>query len=63
MASRLHVATGVVACRPMPNMHIRDIPDDVAEWLRERAARNDRSVAGEIRSILARVKAADDAKR
>ncbi len=34
------------------NLSIKDVPDDVAERLRERAQRNHRSLQGELRAII-----------
>ena len=36
----------------MPALHIRDIPEDVIEALKQRAAKNDRSLQKELRHIL-----------
>lgn len=36
----------------MPNLSIKDVPEDVAEALRQRAARNHRSLQGELMAIL-----------
>ena len=35
----------------MPNLSIKDVPEDLAEALRQRAARNHRSLQGELRHI------------
>ncbi|WP_373684617.1 FitA-like ribbon-helix-helix domain-containing protein [Ramlibacter montanisoli] len=32
----------------MPNLSIKDVPEDVAEALRQRASRNHRSLQGEL---------------
>ena len=34
------------------NLSIKDVPDDLAERLRERAQRNHRSLQGELRAII-----------
>ncbi len=36
----------------MPALHIRDIPEEVVEALKRRAAENDRSLQKELRHIL-----------
>ena len=36
------------------------LPDDVAQWLRVKAAENDRSVAGWIVELLARMRRQED---
>jgi plasmid stability protein len=36
----------------MPNLSIKDVPEDIAEALRERAARNHRSLQGELMAII-----------
>ncbi len=36
----------------MPALHIRDIPEEVIEALKRRAAENDRSLQKELRHIL-----------
>ena len=36
----------------MPNLSIKDVPDEVAEALRQRAARNHRSLQGELMAII-----------
>lgn len=38
----------------MPNLSIKDVPEDWAETLRQRAARNHRSLQGELMAILER---------
>lgn len=38
----------------MPNISIKDVPNQWAETLRQRAARNHRSLQGELMSILER---------
>lgn len=43
----------------MPNLSIRDVPDAIAEHLRQRAARHHRSLQGELMAILESVVAAD----
>ncbi len=45
----------------MPNLSIRDVPPSIAEHLRQRAARNHRSLQGELMAILEGVVAADAA--
>ena len=36
----------------MPNLSIKDVPEHVAEALRQRAARNHRSLQGELMAIV-----------
>ncbi|WP_126444036.1 FitA-like ribbon-helix-helix domain-containing protein [Sulfuricystis multivorans] len=36
----------------MPNLSIKDVPEDIAQALRERAARNHRSLQGELMAII-----------
>ncbi len=36
----------------MPNLSIKDVPESLAEALRQRAARNHRSLQGELMSII-----------
>lgn len=36
----------------MPNLSIKDVPEDLAEALRQRAASNHRSLQGELMAIL-----------
>ena len=36
----------------MPNLSIKDVPDEIAEALRQRAARNHRSLQGELMAII-----------
>lgn len=36
----------------MPNLSIKDVPEDVAEALRQRASRNHRSLQGELMVII-----------
>lgn len=36
----------------MPNLSIKDVPEDLAEFLRQRAARNHRSLQGELMAII-----------
>ena len=36
----------------MPNLSIKDVPEDMAEALRRQAARNHRSLQGELMAIL-----------
>ena len=43
----------------MPNISIRDVPESIAEHLRQRAARHHRSLQGELMAILESVVAAD----
>lgn len=38
----------------MPNLSIKDVPESLAESLRQRAARNHRSLQGELMSIIER---------
>lgn len=38
----------------MPNISVKDVPDQWAEALRQRAARNHRSLQGELMSIIER---------
>ncbi|KWT94341.1 MULTISPECIES: Arc family DNA-binding protein [unclassified Variovorax] len=38
----------------MANLSIKDVPDDLAERLRQRAARNHRSLQGELMAIIER---------
>ena len=38
----------------MPNISIKDVPDQWAETLRQRAARNHRSLQGELMAIIER---------
>jgi plasmid stability protein len=38
----------------MPNLSIKDVPESLAEALRQRAARNHRSLQGELMSIIER---------
>lgn len=38
----------------MPNLSIKDVPEDLAEALRQRAARNHRSLQGELMAIIER---------
>ncbi len=44
----------------MGSMTIRQIDDDMKDWLRRRAAETGRSVEGEVRHILARERDRDD---
>lgn len=43
----------------MPNLSIKDVPEDLAEFLRQRAARNHRSLQGELMSIIEAAAQAD----
>ena len=43
----------------MAQLLVRDLDDDVRQWLRERSARHGRSMEAEIRAILARVRSTD----
>jgi plasmid stability protein len=43
----------------MPNISIRDVPESIAEHLRQRAARHHRSLQGELMAILESAVAAD----
>jgi plasmid stability protein len=36
----------------MPNLSIKDVPEDIAEALRQRAASNHRSLQGELMAII-----------
>lgn len=36
----------------MPNLSIKEVPEDLAEALRQRAARNHRSLQGELMAII-----------
>ncbi len=46
----------------MANLSVKDVPDDLAERLRQRAARNHRSLQGELMAIIEQaVRDADDA--
>jgi plasmid stability protein len=36
----------------MPNLSIKDVPEELAEVLRQRAARNHRSLQGELMAII-----------
>lgn len=36
----------------MPNLSIKEVPEEIAQALRERAARNHRSLQGELMAIL-----------
>lgn len=47
----------------MPSLSLRDIPEPLHEWLRERAEANDRSVNGEILQILDRARSADSEEK
>ena len=38
----------------MPNLSIKDVPEELAEALRQRAARNHRSLQGELMAIIER---------
>ncbi len=42
------------------NLSIKDVPDDVAERLRRRAARNHRSLQGELMAIVEQAARAED---
>jgi len=44
----------------MPNLSIKDVPEDVAEALRQQAARNHRSLQGELMSIIQQAVAGGD---
>jgi antitoxin FitA len=41
----------------MPNLSIKDVPEEIAEALRQRAARNHRSLQGELMAIIQRAAA------
>lgn len=43
------------------NLSIKEVPDDVAERLRQRAARNHRSLQGELMAIVEQALRADEA--
>lgn len=43
----------------MPNLSIKDVPEDLAEFLRQRAARNHRSLQGELMAIIEAAAQAD----
>jgi plasmid stability protein len=43
----------------MPNLSIKDVPEQWAEALRQRAARNHRSLQGELMAILERAATAE----
>lgn len=43
----------------MPNLSIKDVPEPWAEALRQRAARNHRSLQGELMAIIERAAAAE----
>lgn len=43
----------------MPNLSIKDVPDAWAQALRERAARNHRSLQGELMALIQRAVEAD----
>lgn len=47
----------------MGSMTIRQIDDDLKDWLRRRAAGSGRSVEGEVRHILSRERGRDDPGR
>lgn len=38
--------------QPMPTLYVRNFPDDLYHRLRERAARNHRSISAEVIAIL-----------
>lgn len=44
----------------MPNLSIKQVPERLAEKLRQRAARNHRSLQGELMSILIQTLESDD---
>ena len=46
----------------MPNLSIKDVPEALAERLRQRAAANHRSLQGELMSILTLAMAEQDAR-
>ena len=46
----------------MPNLSIKDVPEQLAEALRERAARNHRSMQGELMAIIQTAVEADAAR-
>jgi antitoxin FitA len=45
----------------MPNLSIKDVPEGIAEALRQRAARNHRSLQGELMAIIQQAVATDTA--
>lgn len=45
----------------MPNLSIKDVPEDLAEALRQRASRNHRSLQGELMAIIQQSVQADGA--
>ena len=47
----------------MANLSIKDVPESVAEALRQRAARNHRSLQGEVMAILEKASVADTAEQ
>ncbi|MFA7267804.1 MAG: Arc family DNA-binding protein [Sterolibacterium sp.] len=47
----------------MPSLSIKDVPETLAEALRQRAARNHRSLQGELMAILEKAGAAQDMPR
>jgi antitoxin FitA len=51
--SNANIACIQLEIRAMATLHIRDLDDDVAQGLRERAARNARSMEAEVRALLA----------
>ena len=46
----------------MPNLSIKDVPEQLAEALRQRAARNHRSMQGELMAIIQGAVEADAAR-
>jgi len=44
----------------MPNLSIKDVPEPVAERLRQRAARHHRSLQGELMAIVTQAVAEED---
>jgi antitoxin FitA len=46
----------------MPNLSIKDVPEDIAEALRQRASRNHRSLQGELMAIIHDAVQAGDAR-
>ncbi len=47
----------------MPNLSIKDVPEAVAEKLRQRAARNHRSLQGELMALITQAVAEEPERR
>jgi antitoxin FitA len=47
----------------MPNLSIKDVPEELADALRQRAARNHRSLQGELMAIIQQAAQADGGAR